>query len=322
MNNNNETDQRIMRIIKKITLAALLIMGALLSKGQQDPMYTQYIFNLQTVNPAYVGSWQTIGITALTREQWIGFQGHPSTQSFSLQTPLKSENVGIGLNVILDKVGLEKRLTLNFDYSYKILLSEMTSLRFGIKGGFTNYSNNLTAYTQYPDNQSDPMYQTNIENKFMPNFGFGLYLSSEKYYLSLSLPRIIEGNYQINANNAYTSTSEIRHIYFAGGMVFNLSEQIKFKPNFMTQAVTGAPFQYDLSANFLFAEKFWIGGMYRSGDALGVIAQWIFNKNLRFGYAYDFTTTDLQNFHNGIHEVMVSYEFTYSKRKYVSPRYF
>ena len=156
----------------------------------------------------------------------------------------------------------------------------------------------------------------------MPNFGFGLYLSSEKYYLSLSLPRIIEGNYQINANNAYTSTSEIRHIYFAGGMVFNLSEQIKFKPNFMTQTVTGAPFQYDLSANFLFAEKFWIGGMYRSGDALGVIAQWIFNKNLRFGYAYDFTTTDLQNFHNGIHEVMVSYEFTYSKRKYVSPRYF
>ena len=299
-----------------------MIMGALLSKGQQDPMYTQYIFNLQTINPAYVGSWQTIGLTALSREQWIGIQGHPSTQSFSLQTPLRSENVGIGMNVILDKLGLEKRLTVNFDYSYQILLSEMTTLRFGIKGGFTNYSNNLTAYTQYPDNQSDPMYQTNIENKFMPNFGFGLYLSSEKYYLSLSLPRIIKGNYQLNSSNAYTTTSEMRHLYFAGGMVFNLSEHIKFKPNFMTQAVAGAPFQYDLSANFLFAEKFWLGGMYRSGDAFGIIAQWIFNKNIRFGYAYDFTTTDLHNFHNGIHEVMVSYEFTFAKRKYISPRYF
>ena len=299
-----------------------MIMGALYSKGQQDPMYTQYIFNLQTINPAYVGSWQTIGLTALSREQWIGLQGHPSTQTFSFQTPLRSENVGLGMNVLLDKVGLEKRLTINFDYSYKILLNDITNLRFGIKGGFTNYSNNLTAYTQYPDGQSDPIYLANIENKFMPNFGFGLYLSSEKYYLSFSLPRIIKGNYQINANNAYTTTSEVQHLYFAGGMIFNLSEHIKFKPNFMTQSVAGSPFQYDLSANFLFAEKFWIGAMYRSGDAFGAIAQLIFNKNLRFGYAYDFTTTDLQNFHNGIHEVMVSYEFTYSKRKYVSPRHF
>jgi type IX secretion system PorP/SprF family membrane protein len=311
-----------MRIIKKVALASLMIMGALFSKGQQDPMYTQYIFNLQTINPAYAGSWQTIGITALAREQWVGLQGHPSTQTFSFQTPLRSENVGIGFNVMLDKLGLEKRLSVNFDYSYQVFLSDITTLRFGIKGGFTNYSNNLTAYTQYPDNQSDPMYQLNIENKFMPNFGFGLYLSSEKYYLSLSLPRIIEGNYQVNANNSYTTTSEARHLFFAGGMLFNLTDHIKFKPTFMTQAVAGAPFEYDLSANLLLAEKFWIGAMYRSGDAIGFIAQWILNKNLRFGYAYDFTTTDLQNFHNGIHEIMISYEFTYSKRKFVSPRYF
>lgn len=299
-----------------------MIMGALLSKGQQDPMYTQYIFNLQTINPAYVGSWQTVGITALAREQWVGLQGHPTTQTFSLQSPLRSENVGVGLNVMLDKVGLEKRLSVSFDYSYLILLSDITKLRFGLKGGFTNYSNNLTAYSQYPDNQSDPLYQQNIENKFMPNFGFGIYLSSEKYYLSLSLPKIVQGNYQLNTNNSITTTSEMRHLYFAGGMVFTLTDNIKFKPNFMTQTVAGAPFLYDLSANFLFAEKFWVGGMYRSGDAIGVIAQWILNKNLRFGYAYDFTTTDLQNFHNGIHEVMISYEFTFSKRQYVSPRYF
>ncbi len=311
-----------MRLIKKIALAMLMTMGVLLSKAQQDPMYTQYIFNLQTINPAYAGSWKSIGVTALAREQWVGLQGHPSTQTFSFQTPLRSENVGLGMNVVLDHLGLEKRLSVNFDYSYQVLLSDITTLRFGIKAGFTNYSNNLTAYSQYPDNQSDPVYQTNIENKFMPNFGFGLYLSSEKYYLSLSLPRIIEGNYQINANNAYTTTSEIRHLFFAGGMVFRLTDNIKFKPTFMTQTVLGAPFQYDLSANLLLAEKFWIGGMYRSGDAIGAVAQWIFNKNLRFGYAYDFTTTDLQNFHNGVHEIMISYEFTYSNRRYVSPRYF
>jgi len=310
-----------MKILKGAILATLMIMGTLLSKGQQDPMYTQYIFNLQTVNPAYVGYWQTIGVTAISRHQWVGINGHPTTQTFSFQTPLRSQNVGIGFNVVLDKVGLEKRLSVNFDYSYQILLSDITSLRFGIKGGFTNYSHNLTEYEQYPDNQSDPLFQENIDNKFMPNVGVGLFLSSPKYFLSLSLPGLIENKYQSNANN-YSTKSELRHLFFAGGMMFDLSDNIKFKPTFMTKAVTGSPIQYDLSANFLLAEKFWIGGMYRSGDAIGAIAQWIINKKLRLGYAYDFTTTDLRNYHNGVHEIMISYEFVYAKRIIISPRYF
>ena len=284
-------------------------------------MYTQYIFNLQTVNPAYAGYWQTMGLTAISRHQWVGLNGHPTTQTFSFQTPLRSQNVGVGFNVILDKVGLEKRLSVNFDYSYQVLLSDITSLRFGIKGGFTNYSHNLTEYEQYPDNQSDPLFQATIDNKFMPNFGVGLFLSSPKYFLSLSLPRILENSYQSNINN-YSTKSEVRHIFFAGGMMFNLSDNVKFKPSFMTKTVAGSPFEYDLTANFLLAEKFWIGGMYRSGDSFGAIAQWIINRKLRFGYAYDFTTTDLRNYQNGVHEIMISYEFVYSKRIIISPRYF
>ncbi|HZK62176.1 MAG TPA: type IX secretion system membrane protein PorP/SprF [Anaerovoracaceae bacterium] len=310
-----------MKILKRATLAMLMIMGSLLSKGQQDPMYTQYIFNLQTVNPAYVGYWQTMGLTAISRNQWVGLNGHPTTQTFSFQTPLRSQNVGIGFNVVLDKIGLEKRLSLSFDYSYKVLLSENTSLRFGLKGGFTNYSHNLTEYVQYPDNQSDPLFQATIDSKFMPNVGVGLFLSSPKYFLSLSLPEIIENSYQSNASN-YSSKSELRHLFFAGGMMFNLSENVKFKPTFMTRMVTGSPFQYDLSANFLLAEKFWVGGMYRSGDAFGAIAQWIINKKLRLGYAYDFTTSDLRNYQNGVHEIMISFEFVYAKHIIISPRYF
>jgi type IX secretion system PorP/SprF family membrane protein len=308
-----------MKIIKKATLAMLMMMGALFSKGQQDPMYTQYIFNLQTINPAYVGYWQTTGITLLSRNQWVGLNGHPTTQTFSFQTPLRSQNVGIGLNVVLDKVGLEKRLLMNVDYSYQVFLSDNTSLRFGLKGGFTNYSNNLTEYVQIDPN--DPTFQVNIDNKFMPNLGVGLFLSSEKYYLSLSLPKILENKYKSNVNN-FSTKSEVRHLFFAGGLLFDLSEQVKFKPSFMTKSVMGSPFEYDISANFLLAERLWIGGMYRSGDSFGAIAQWIFSKKLRFGYAYDFTTTDLRNYHNGVHEVMISYEFVYSKRRTISPRYF
>lgn len=310
-----------MKSIKKIILAALMIMGALFSKGQQDPMYTQYIFNLQTVNPAYAGYWKTMGIMALTRHQWVGLNGHPSTQTFSFQTPLKSEHVGLGFNIVLDKTGLEKTLLMNVDYSYEILLSDITTLRFGIKAGFTNYSNNLPEYIQYPDVSGDPVFQSTINNKFMPNFGFGLFLSSPRYFLSLSLPKILENNYQSNVNN-YDTKSQVRHFFFAGGMMFDLSDNVKFKPTFMTKSVAGSPFEYDISANFLLAEKFWVGGMYRSGDAFGAIAQWVINKNLRFGYAYDFTTTDLRNYHNGVHEVMISYEFTYARHQYISPRYF
>lgn len=308
--------------IRKAILALLIICGPLYSIGQQDPMYTQYIFNLQTVNPAYAGSWQTMGFMALSRYQWVGFTGHPTTQTFSFQTPFVSQNVGIGFNAILDKLGSERRLMVNLDYSYRVKLTESASLRFGLKGGFTNYSNDLTSLKPDPDGISDQVLNADVENKFMPNVGFGLFLSSQKYYLSLSLPRLIQNSFLENTENSINMSDEVRQYYFAGGMVFTLSENVKFKPTFMTIAAVGSPCQYDISANFLLAEKFWIGGMYRSGDAFGAIVQWIINGKFRIGYAADFTTSGLKHYHQGIHEVMISYEIASLKRRFVSPRYF
>jgi type IX secretion system PorP/SprF family membrane protein len=307
--------------IRKAVLALLMLSGPIYSIGQQDPMYTQYIFNLQTINPAYAGSWQTLGFLALSRYQWVGFTGHPTTQTFSFQTPLSSQNVGIGFNVVHDKVGSERRIMVNVDYSYRVSINDLVSLRFGLKGGFTNYNNDLASLQPYPDGIPDPALMGVIDNKFMPNVGFGMFLSSSKYYLSLSVPRLIQNSFHENTEN-FSKMSEVRQLYFAGGMVFNLSENIKFKPTFMTKAIVGSPFQYDISANFLLAEKFWIGGMYRSGDAFGAIAQWIINSRFRIGYAADFPITELKGYQQGVHEVMISYEIAFVKRRYVSPRYF
>jgi type IX secretion system PorP/SprF family membrane protein len=212
-------------------------------------------------------------------------------------------------------------LMLNLDYSYCVKLSDSTFLRFGLKGGFTNYNNDLASLQPYPDGITDQALSGVIENKFMPNVGVGLFLSSQKYYLSLSIPRLVQNNFKENAGN-FSKLSEVREVYFAGGMVFRVSDNIKFKPTFMTKAVKGSPFQYDISANFLLAEKFWIGGMYRSGDAFGAIAQWIINNKFRIGYAADFTLTDMKHYHQGVHEVMISYEIAFTKKQYVSPRYF
>jgi len=312
---------KIVNKIRKTAMVLLILSGPLYSIGQQDPMYTQYIFNLQTINPAYAGTWQTLGFLALTRHQWVGFTGHPTTQTFSFQTPLNSQNVGIGFDVVHDQLGSERRIMVNVDYSYRIMLNDIVSMRFGLKGGFTNYNNDLSSLQPYPDGVPDQVLSGVIENKFMPNVGFGMFLSSPKYYFSLSLPRLIQNSFQENSGN-FSKMSEVRQVYFAGGFVFNLSENIKFKPTFMTKTIVGSPFQYDVSANFLLAEKFWIGGMYRSGDSFGAIAQWIISSRFRIGYASDFTITDLKNYQQGIHEVMISYEIAFTKRRYVSPRYF
>lgn len=301
--------------------ALLIVSGPLYSFGQQDPMYTQYIFNLQTVNPAYVGSWQTMGFMALARNQWVGITGHPTTQTFSFQTPFMSQNVGVGCDVVIDKLGSERRLMFNLDYSYRISVGENSSLRFGLKGGFTNYNNDLASLTPYPDGVQDQVLTGVVENKFMPNVGIGLFLSSPKYYLSLSLPRLVQNSFKDNAAN-FSEMSEARQYYLIGGVVFTLSDNVKFKPTFMTKATVGSPFQYDLSGNFLLAEKFWIGGMYRSGDSFGAIAQWIINSKFRIGYAADFTLTELKHYHQGVHEVMISYEIPFMKKSYTSPRYF
>jgi len=312
---------KILDKVRQAILTLLIISGPLFSYGQQDPIYSQYIFNMQTVNPAYVGSWQTMGFMAVSRNQWVGITGHPTTQTFSFQTPWLTQNVGIGIDVMLDKLGPERRLLFNLDYSYRIKLTENTSLRFGLKGGFTNYNNDLAILHPYPDGVTDQVIDGVFENKLMPNVGTGLFLSSPKYYLSFSIPRLFQNGFN-ESTGKFSKMSEIREYYVIGGIVFNISDNLKFKPTIMTKAAVGSPFQYDISANFLLAEKFWIGGIYRSGDAMGAVAQWIVNSKFRIGYATDFTLTDLKHYHQGTHEVMISYEIAFTKKSYTSPRYF
>jgi type IX secretion system PorP/SprF family membrane protein len=303
----------------------LIVAASLTSNAQQDPMYTQYMFNTQTINPAYAGTWEALSFMVLARQQWVGLDGAPQTYSFSMQAPLKNERVALGLNLISDKVGIEKRFYMFADYSYLVKIKEKTNLRLGLKGGFTTYNNDLNAYQTYDKGLTDPSFQGVINNKFMPNFGVGAFLYSKKYYVGFSIPKIINNKFDNDLDN-YSVESEIRHYYLMAGLVFNLGENLKFKPTMLTKATfssnTGAPVELDLTANFLIKEKIWLGAMYRTGDSFGFIAQWIFNKKLRIGYAYDFTTTNLQNHNNGSHEVMVSYELRFLKEKIVSPRYF
>lgn len=304
---------------KWMCVAAFMVI-CLTGFGQQDPDYTQYMFNQQTVNPAYAGSWESIGFMALNRKQWVGFEGSPSTQTFAFQTPLQKENIGLGLTVVNDQIGFEKKFSVTADYSYRLRLNNEVYLRLGMKGGITNYSHDLTVYQLDSKNQPDQMFQGEIDQAFMPNIGIGAFLHSKKFYVGLSVPKLIKNEFKDNEN--YSSYAEMRHFFLTGAYVFNLSENVKFKPTFLVKAAVGAPVQVDLSGNFLLKEKVWLGAMYRTSDAFGFIAQWVFDKKLRVGYAIDFSTTNLRHYHDGIHEIMVSYELSFLKTKVASPRYF
>jgi type IX secretion system PorP/SprF family membrane protein len=302
--------------LRLITILVLLAVN--IANGQQDPMYTQYNFNTQTFNPAYAGTWKSLGFLVLGRHQWVGMNGAPTTYTFSMQTNTKNEKVGLGLNFVSDKIGMEKRLSLFGDYSYGLQINEKSILRLGLKFGVTNYQNILSEYIQFPG-QPDPTLIGDTDSRYLPNFGVGAFLLSDNYYIGFSIPKILDNEIEDNYNNL--TPAEFRHYFLIAGYVFNLSEFVKFKPTFLTKLTTGAPFEFDITANFLLSEKIWLGAMYRPGDSFGFIAQWIFEEKLRIGYSIDFTTSNLKSFQNGTHEVMISYEIG-KQRKWSDPRMF
>jgi type IX secretion system PorP/SprF family membrane protein len=310
-------------IIKVIAGASLLLLLTIPRYGyaQQDPMYTQYMFNTQTINPAYAGSWESFGFLALSRLQWVGINGAPVTNTFSFQAPTRNYMFGYGLNLIHDKIGLTNRFGVFGDYSYAIEFNNNTKLRMGLKAGFTSLSHNLNAHTLYPDDVADPMFQGVLERRFLPNFGVGLFLDNDRYYIGLSSPKLINNRIEDSSVN-YSAYAEFRHFFFITGYVFDITNNVKFKPTFLVKATFGAPVEADVSANLLFNEKFWLGAMYRTGDAVGFIAQWLFDDRLRVGYAYDYSISQLRGMHFNTHELMVSYELRIIKQAIVSPRYF
>jgi type IX secretion system PorP/SprF family membrane protein len=315
---------QIKNMIKKIAISVFLIMLITIPRlgfGQQDPMYTQYMFNTQTINPAYAGSWESFGFLVLSRLQWIGIDGAPVTNTFSFQAPTRSYKFGYGINLVHDKIGYTNRLGLFGDYSYVIGFNNRTKLRMGLKAGFTSLSHNLNAHTLYPDDEPDPLFQGAIKRRLLPNFGVGILLDNERFYVGISSPKLINNQIDDSYTN-YSAFAEFRHFFFIAGYVFDVNRYIKFKPTFLLKATMGAPVEADISANFLFNEKFWLGGMYRTGDAVGIIAQWVFHDRLRIGYAYDYSISQLQGLHFNTHELMVSFELRLVKQRIVSPRYF
>ncbi|MCX6171808.1 MAG: type IX secretion system membrane protein PorP/SprF [Flavobacterium sp.] len=287
------------------------------SFAQQDAQYTQYMFNTINVNPAYAGSRGVMSLFLLHRTQWVGLDGAPVTNTFSLNTPINNSNIGLGLSFVNDKIGPTNDNTISVDVSYSLKASEDYKLSFGLKASGNVF--NLDVNRLNPADANDPNLQ-NFNSKFSPNFGAGVYLHSEKLYLGLSVPNLLQTSKYNDDDVAVFK--ERMNFYVIGGYVFSLSPDIKFKPAFLTKMVTGSPLQVDASANFLFFDKLMLGGAYRWDAAVSALAGFQVTDGLFIGYSYDMETTRLRNYNSGSHEIFLRFELFYRVNKMVSPRFF
>ena len=286
------------------------------SNAQQDAQYTQYMYNTINVNPAYAGSRDVLSVFGLHRTQWVGLDGAPVTNVLSINAPIENSRLGVGLTFVNDRIGPTNENTISADVSYTVPTSEDFKLSFGVKGTANFF--NLDVNKLLARNPSDLTYRS-VSN-FSPNFGAGLYLHSNKTYFGVSIPSILQTIRY--ADNSVSVNKEKMNLYVIGGHVFDLNSDIKLKPSFLLKAVQGAPLQADLSANFMFVDKFVLGAAYRWSAAVSLMAGFQANESLYIGYGYDFETTRLVNYNSGSHEIFLRYEFFKNQKRIVSPRFF
>ncbi len=301
-----------------LVLVLTMLLGNTSAIAQQDSEYTQYMYNTETINPAYTGSREVFSSLALYRAQWVGLEGAPRTFSFTASSPL-GERVGLGIEFTQDEIGPSIENTIAANFSYNIPMGEVTKLGFGLKGGLNILDVDFSKLEL--DNPNDPQFEFNIDNRVQPIIGVGLFLYQPKWYVGVSAPNLLTTKHY--DDSTISEAKEEINAYLTAGYVFDLSDNLKFKPALLFKAVTGAPMAVDVSANFLFSERFTLGAAYRLDAAVSGLAGFQITNDLMVGYAYDYDTTNLGNYNNGSHEVFLRFDIGLGKpTRALNPRFY
>jgi len=311
------------------TIIVLILLGTFSSNAQQDPQYTQYMYNTQVINPAYAGSREALSFGLLYRTQWVGLDGAPETGTFTVNSPIGSmDNMGLGLSVVRDEIGPALESNINIDYSYTINTSDEAELSFGLKAGLDILDVDFTKLNIY--DQGD-VFEYNIDNKLQPQIGAGVYYNTQKFYVGLSVPNFLTSKHfdnstidDINAGdfNGSVEAAERLHYFLIAGYVFDLSENLKFKPATLVKAVSGSPLQWDVSANFLLYDKLTLGAAYRWSAAMSAMVGFQVSEEIFIGFGYDYQTTDIEAYSDGSYEVMIRFDIFNKPERVLTPRFF
>jgi len=292
--------------------------------AQQDAMFSHYMFNLQSVNPAYVGSREVLSVMTVHRSQWLGFKGAPTSQTLSLNMPLFGDQIGYGFSIMNDKIGPIRSFSFNVDMSYHLKVNAAGhKLSFGLKGGGNRFRSDFSVLSL--DDPIDDAFDTDIRKRFLANFGVGFYYNAPGWYAGLSIPHML--NHEFNSSQ--------RHYFLIGGALFDLSDDIKIRPSSYIKMTQGAPVNMDLSTYAIFRDTFWAGIMARTvigrivpteskGGGVGIMAGFNITEEITAGYSFDYSVgNNTFKYNGGSHELLIRYDFIYKKKDVVkSPRYF
>ncbi|HLG34028.1 MAG TPA: type IX secretion system membrane protein PorP/SprF [Bacteroidia bacterium] len=304
--------------MKKLFVFLLAAVTASNLYAQQNPHYSQYMFNGLAINPAYAGSKDYLSTCALYRMQWMDFPGAPKTATFSIHGPISAGKMGLGFTFISDKIGPTSRMDFNAAYAFHIETGSGV-FALGIQGGGTQYSAKLSDLHTFDLN--DDVQANGDKSEFRPNAGAGLYYYTEKFYAGLSVPELLKDDPK-STSDIKTGPSNAMHYFFTTGIVLGSSDNFKLKPSVMVKYARNAPVNYDINANFFFGKVLGVGVSYRSEDALVGLLSLQLTPQLRFGYSYDMIQTDIKEFGPASHEFMLGYDFGHEVPKVRVPRYF
>ncbi len=321
--------------MRKIILSFGLMVSGIAAFAQQDPQYTMYMFNQMAVNPAYAGSRECLSATAHYRTQWTGIDGAPQTLSFGIHSPIGNERIAVGLQVVNDRLGVTNSTNVSGIVAYRLPVTKKSKLSIGLQATVTNYLNNLASVaTAAATGNTDPVFGGNSnQSLLLPNFGAGAYWYSDKGYLGITVPHLIDNHLESKSNTAINTAAaqQFRHLFVMAGWMFKLSDVVKFKPSVMLKYAPNSPVETDFNGCFLLYDALWLGASWRSDvsslrdhltESTDFMAIYEINQMMRIGLAYDLTVTKLSGYNYGTYELMLGYDFRKKMDRMLTPRYF
>ena len=315
-----------MVIMRKILRGLILVVVLLIQCGellaQQNALFSQYMFNTLAFNPAYAGSRNVAAATALYRNQWVGIDGAPQTGTFTMDAPFANERLGLGIQLMSDKIGITKTTGIVLSGAYRIPINE-GSLSFGLQGSMNNYFAGFSNVNLDPSGPVPDMAFDADVNKNLYNFGSGAYYRNSRFYAGLSVQDFVRNRLNFDTIGVGDITArQSAHAYLATGYVFPLSFDFNLKTSVLVKGVKGAPVQADLNATLWIKEIIAIGAEYRTNADISAMMELKVSPRVSIGYAFDRSTTNLRTYNSGSHEFMLRYEFSFDRNKILSPRYF
>ncbi|MBU2912773.1 type IX secretion system membrane protein PorP/SprF [Reichenbachiella agariperforans] len=294
-------------------------MISLTAAAQQRPVFSTYPYNGLALNPAYAGSLNLFSAIFTNRNQWVNIDGAPVYQSLTAHTTFKDNQIGTGLNVVRDQVGVHEQYSVYGSFAYKIRMQKGI-LSMGLQGGFDQRASNFNELDWF--SQEDPL--AVYANDFNPNFGVGLYFANRDYFIGASIPYILTPKIKYEQNDIPTTGVSSRYYYINAGFVKDLNRSLKINPSVLFRLQDDVPFSFDANVNLIINEIVYAGLSYRYQDSFSIMTQLVLNENFRIGYAYDIPTSDLNGYTAGSHEIFLNYRIKLktSRKDGLCPVYF